>query len=149
VIPYLLDTNVVVRLMEPSAPEHVTVADAVRRLVRDGHLLALAPQILTELWVVATRPADANGFGWSTTKTAEVIAHLRARFAVLDDGPAAFERWLDLVRAGEVRGKRAHDARIAAVMLSHDISHVLTLNTSDFEGLPGITAIHPAAVIAG
>jgi predicted nucleic acid-binding protein len=149
VIPYLLDTNVVLRLMEPSAPEHATVTDAVRRLIRDGHLLVLVPQVLTELWVVATRPIDANGFGWPPSKTAEVIAQLRARFAILDEGPAAFERWLDLVRTAGVRGKRAHDAHIAAVMLSHEVTHVLTLNTSDFEGLPGITAVHPAGVLAG
>jgi predicted nucleic acid-binding protein len=146
VTAYLLDTNVVVRLMEPSASEYAVVSDAIRKLVRDGHILVLAPQILTELWVVATRPVQANGFGWPPRKTADVVSQLRSRFAVLDDGPAAFDRWLYLVQSAEVRGKRAHDARIASVMLAHDVTSVLTLNTTDFEGLPGITAVHPSAV---
>jgi predicted nucleic acid-binding protein len=148
VTAYLLDTNVVVRLMEPSAPEHTVVSNAIRKLIREGHMLFLAPQVLTELWVVATRPAEANGFGWSPSKAADVVARVRSRFATLDDGPAAFERWLALVQSAEVCGKRAHDARIAAVMLSHDVTCVLTLNTADFETLPGITAVHPASVLA-
>jgi hypothetical protein len=32
-------------------------------------------------------------------------------------------------------------------MLAHDVTSVLTLNTTDFEGLPGITAVHPSAVL--
>ena len=28
-------------------------------------------------------------------------------------------------------------------------TNVLTLNTADFDGLPGITALHPSAVLAG
>ena len=146
---YLLDTHVVVRLMEPSAPEHVQVGNAVRSLVAAGNTLVLAPQVLTELWVVATRPLEVNGFGWPPGKAADVIARLRMQFPLLDEGPAAFERWLALVASSEVRGKRAHDARLAAVMLSQEVTHILTLNTADFDGLPGITAIHPSEVLLG
>jgi predicted nucleic acid-binding protein len=149
VTTYLLDTNVVVRLMEPAAPEHATVEDAIRRLIMAGHALVLAPQVLTELWVVATRPVEGNGFGWPPGRTADVITRLRSQFVLLDEGPAAFERWLTLVEAAKVRGKRAHDARLAAVMLSQGVTHILTLNTADFDGLPGIRALHPSAVLTG
>jgi predicted nucleic acid-binding protein len=99
VTTYLLDTNVVVRLMEPAAPEHAIVRDAIRHLIMGGHGLVLAPQVLIELWVVATRPTEVNGFGWHPNKTAEVIARLRSQFVLLDEGPAAFERWLALVHS--------------------------------------------------
>jgi len=33
-------------------------------------------------------------------------------------------------------------------MLSQDVTHILTLNTADFGGLPGITAVDPSAVLA-
>lgn len=101
------------------------------------------------MWVVATRPTEVNGFGWHPHKTAEVISRLRGQFVLLDEGPAAFERWLALVNAAEIRGKRAHDARLAAVMLSQGVTHVLTLNTADFDGLPGITALNPSAIPPG
>ena len=145
---YLLDTNVVVRLMEPLAPEHVEVENAIRRLLTAGHRLVLTLQVLIELWVVATRPVEVNGFGWPPSKAADVISCLRTRFALLDEGAAAFERWLDLVASAQVCGKRAHAARLAAVMLSQDVTHILTLNTADFDGLAGITAAHPSAVLA-
>lgn len=115
---YLLDTNVVVRLMEPAAPEHGTVKEAIRRLLAAGHQLVLAPQVLIELWVASTRPVEVNGFGWPPAKAAAVIMQLRSQFPLLDDRPETFDRWLALVEATQVRGKRAHDARLAAVMLS-------------------------------
>ncbi len=143
---YLLDTNVVVRLLEPAAPEHVLVREAIRRLLLEGHTLVLAPQVLTELWVVATRPVDVNGFGWSPSKAADAITRLRGQFALLAEGPESFERWLALVEGAEVRGKRAHDARLAALLLSNGLTRILTLNTPDFHSLPGITAVHPSTL---
>ena len=145
---YLLDTNVVVRLMEPSAPEHVQVGNAVRSLIAAGNTLVLAPQVLIELWVVATRPVEVNGFGWPPSKAADVVTRLCKQFPLLDEGHPTFARWLALVASAEVRGKRAHDARLAAVMLSQEVTHILTLNTADFDGLPGITVVHPSAVLA-
>ena len=141
---YLLDTNVVVRLLEPSAPEHALVKDTIRRLLLDGHVLVLAPQVLTELWVVATRPVEVNGFGWAPSKTADAIARLCGQFPLLEEGPETFERWFALVEGTGVRGKRAHDARLAAVLLSNGLTQILTLNTADFDGLPGIAAVHPS-----
>ena len=34
-------------------------------------------------------------------------------------------------------------------MLSQGVTQILTQNTADFDGLPGITALHPSAVLAG
>jgi hypothetical protein len=108
--------------------------------------LVLAPQVLIELWVASTRPVEVNGFGWPPAKAAAVIMQLRSQFPLLDDRPETFDRWLALVEATQVRGKRAHDARLAAVMLSQGASHILTLNIADFDGLPGVIAVHPSAV---
>lgn len=49
--------------------------------------------------------------------------------------------------AGPVLGKRAHDARIVALMMSHGVSHILTLNDRDFAGMPGVVAVHPSALV--
>jgi predicted nucleic acid-binding protein len=111
--------------------------------------LVLAPQVLTELWVIATRPVEVNGFGWSPAATSTVIARLCGQFPLLEEGPATFERWLALVETAEVRGKRAHDAHLAAVMLSQGISQILTLNPVDFQGLQGVVAVLPSKIVAG
>ena len=44
----VLDTNILLRLANPTAPEHVLCRDAVTRLVEAGSSLAIAPQILVE-----------------------------------------------------------------------------------------------------
>ncbi len=141
----LLDTNIVLRLLDRAAPEHFLCVDAIEYLLRRGDTPSLAPQILIEFWVVATRPVDVNGFGWSEKQTTDAIDHLRALFPLLADTPAIFETWLALVRTG-VRGKRAHDAKIAAFMQVHGIGEILTLNGSDFYGLP-VVAVNPGSLI--
>ncbi len=141
---HVLDTNVVVRLAAASAPEHPIVKSAIVNLAASGNALVIAPQVLVEFWVVATRPVEANGFGWDPAAAGPAIAKLRNQFPLLDETPAVFERWLSLVQGTGVRGKRAHDARIAALMLTHGISQILTLNPTDFTGFPGIVPVHPA-----
>ncbi len=42
-----------------------------------------------------------------------------------------------------VSGVQVHDARLAAVMNVNNVSHLLTLNSKDFERFTGITPIHP------
>lgn len=139
----LLDTNIVLRLLDHSAVEHADCVGAIEALLQRGDTLCLAPQILIELWVVATRPADVNGLGWNEAQSMDAIDHLQALFTLLADTPAVFDTWLAMVRKG-VRGKRAHDARLAAFMMVHGIDRILTLNGSDFNGFP-VTAVHPGA----
>lgn len=143
---YLLDTNVVVRLLAPSAPEHSSVREAIRRLWIGGHTMVLAPQVLVELWVVATRPVEVNGFGWDPSKVGEAISLLRQQFGLLDERPEAFERWLTLVKSSQIRGKRSHDVRLAALALSHGVTEIITLNMTDYAGLPDVHAVHPSTV---
>lgn len=143
---YLLDTNVLLRLVDRRAPEHKLCKQAVEQLRRRGDVLVLAPQVLVEFWVVATRPQGQNGFGWSTGETAGHVEKLRHLFQLLDEGPELFCRWFDLVRSAGVHGKRAHDARLAAFVLVHAIDVLLTLNVDDFAGL-GVSAVCPQEVV--
>ncbi len=52
-----------------------------------------------------------------------------------------------LVPENCIQGKRTHDARVVAVMLTSDIVHTLTLNPNDFAGIPGIVVVHPQQVL--
>jgi predicted nucleic acid-binding protein len=44
-------------------------------------------------------------------------------------------------------GKPAHDARIAAIMLAHNVTNILTLNPDDFSRYQGITPVTPSEVL--
>jgi predicted nucleic acid-binding protein len=45
-----------------------------------------------------------------------------------------------------VSGRQVHDARLAAVMEVHGVTHILTFNTDDFRRYPGIISVDPHAV---
>jgi predicted nucleic acid-binding protein len=62
------------------------------------------------------------------------------------DTSAVYPEWRQLVVMVGVSGVQVHDARLAAVMRVHGLSHILTFNTTDFARYPGITALHPTAV---
>jgi predicted nucleic acid-binding protein len=55
--------------------------------------------------------------------------------------------WRQLIVTHSVQGKQVHDARLAALMQAHGITHILTLNGSDFTRYPGITPIDPASLV--
>jgi predicted nucleic acid-binding protein len=144
---YLIDTNVVLRSVESASAEHPAVVSAVAALLENGEELFVAPQVLVEFWVVATRPLDANGFGWSIEKVRDEIGRLLDQFSLLPEIPALFEAWLRLVTDRQIIGKRAHDARLAALLTIHGIANILTFNTSDFKDF-GIIAVSPDEILA-
>lgn len=144
---YLLDTNVVLRFSNPSDAQHCLAAEAVATLLLQGNECYLTTQVLIELWVVATRPVDVNGLGWSVGQAHGVIEQLLKRFPMVDETSQIFSSWFALVTDNQIKGKRTHDTRIVAVMLTSGISHILTLNPNDFSGVPGITTVHPQKVL--
>lgn len=140
---YLLDTNVVMRFCNPSDVQHELATDAISRLLMQSDECLLVTQVIIEFWVVATRPTQVNGLGWTVEQTRSTIDHLLDRFPFLEESPQIFPNWLNLVTTNRVMGKRTHDARIIATMLANGITHLLTFNPSDFAGISSITIIHP------
>jgi predicted nucleic acid-binding protein len=140
---YLLDTNVVMRFCNPSDVQHQLAMNAVSRLFRQSDECFLATQVIIEFWVVATRPTQVNGLGWTVEQTRSTIDQLLDRFPVLEESPRILTNWLNLVTTNRVMGKRTHDVRIISAMLANEITHLLTFNPSDFAGLSSITIIHP------
>jgi predicted nucleic acid-binding protein len=109
----LLDTGVLLRLVNPSDPQHPAVRDAVRILYRRGDSLVTTPQNIAEFWNVSTRPAHARGgYGRSLAKTERCVRFFESVGTVLPDHPAAYSEWKRLVITHAVTGKAVHDARI-------------------------------------
>ncbi len=57
--------------------------------------------------------------------------------------PLSTHHWRQLVDRYDVRGRQVHDARLVAVMLTYDITHLLTLNAADFYRFEEITVVVP------
>jgi predicted nucleic acid-binding protein len=138
----LLDTNVLLRTLEPGHAHHQSSVAATDLLRKRGNKLVIVPQVLYESWAVATRPVELNGLGMSP-------AALRRLFRLLRDERAVFDTWEQLVLSLEIKGKQAHDARLAAAMQRHEISHLLTFNAPDFKRYSFIGLLNPDDVLHG
>lgn len=144
---YLLDTNVSLRFLDSTDAANQLTLAAVAELIRRGDEPVITPQVLIELWAVATRPTANNGFGWSLDRVKTAVDDLQARFRILQDIGQIYPTWLRLVIDGGVQGKQVHDARLVAVVLAHGNSHIVTFNVGDFQRYPGIIPIHPQELI--
>ncbi len=78
----------------------------------------------------------------------EHLTRMEKVFLLALDDPRVYPEWRHLVSAVGVSGVQIHDARQAAVMRVHGITHILTLSPGDFERYPGITVVHPQDVAA-
>ena len=139
----LTDTNIWLRVADPGAIHHHCAIQAVARLLAEGHELCICAQNLIEFWAVATRPVTANGLGWTPEAAAVEITGIESRFVFLPDTPDIFAFWKTLVQTCAIRGKRTHDARLAAVGLAHEAHALLTLNPHDFDAFPSLRLLDP------
>jgi predicted nucleic acid-binding protein len=140
---YLLDTNILLRLAEPSHPTHSASLSATQSLARNGHTLYVFPQNIIEFWSVATRPASKNGLGMTALQAEGEIIRIKKVFRLLPDSPLIYEEWEKLVIRYGVMGKQVHDTRLVAGMYIHGLTHLLTFNGDDFKRFPGITIVSP------
>ena len=78
----LLDTNVLLRAVEPRHVHHVASAQAIDAMRKAGHELVIVPQVIYEFWSVATRPIENNGLGMSSGEAADELASIKAALPI-------------------------------------------------------------------
>ena len=139
----LVDTNILLRVTRRSDPQHQLVDTALARLAGQGTTLHYTHQNIAELWNVMTRPLARNGLGLSVGDAERQVHAIEAGMSLLPDGEAVYREWRRVVVQYGVLGVQVHDARLAAAMYVHGVSHILTLNVSDFSRFSGLTAVHP------
>ena len=144
----LVDSNILLRTLQPHHPLYPLAEGAIQRLPKEGTELHIVPQNLVELWVVATRPVANNGLGMTIEEAAAELTRLKSFFNFLAETPAIYPVWEALVTQHQVSGKPAHDARLVAAMRVHGIPSILTFDKSGFARYPGIEVVHPADVIS-
>jgi predicted nucleic acid-binding protein len=145
---YLVDTNILLRLVQPDSAEYGTVRQCTDHLWAQGAELFYTSQNLAEFWNVCTRPADRNGFGFSVAETDERANLIEAKFRFAADSEATHQEWRRIVVVASVSGIQVHDARMVAAMRMHGIANLLTLNAKDFRRFSGINVLSPDEVLA-
>ncbi len=142
----LVDSNVLVRMAQPGHAQYRAALDSTVALGLRGDNPCLVPQVLYELWVVATRPPQVNGIGLTPVQATAELVRAKKLFQLLPESPALYPEWERLVTTFRVTGKNAHDARLVAAMTCQGIAHILTFNAQDFSRYPGVTVLDPVTV---
>jgi predicted nucleic acid-binding protein len=139
----LVDTNILLRMTRRSDPQHKIVDTALAKLAGQGTILYYTHQNIAELWNAMTRPLVRNGFGLSVTDAEREVRAIEAGMKFLPDSEAIYREWRKIIVQHNVSGVQVHDARLAAAMYVYRVSHILTLNVSDFSRFSGIVPAHP------
>ena len=146
-MPFLVDTNIFLRLVPKSDPDRQLILDAFRKLRARNEEFYYTTQVLAEFWTVCTRPATARGgYGLSPAETERKARMIERYCQLLTESLATHQEWRRLIMAHSVQGVLIHDTRTVSVMNIHGITHLLTFDKDDFKRFPGITALAPSDV---
>jgi predicted nucleic acid-binding protein len=143
-VNYGLDTGFLVAFELPEHPAHTATRSRITALVSHGDRLSLAPQVLAEFIHVVTDPRrftqplsidDARKLALQWWSAAEVDHAF--------PNTAATQQFLDWHRVHSLGRKRLLDTLLAATYHETGVTHILTLNPTDFDILGGITSVVP------
>ena len=141
----LVDSNVLLRGVDPGDPDHQVALDAVGRLLARGETVYVVLQNLCEAWRGMTGAKGQNGLGLSVATAAAEIDRFEPLFTLLpEDVPAIYAEWNRLLRQHQVVGLEVYDARLAATVIVHNIDRILTFDTG-FSRY-GVAVLDPASV---
>ncbi|MEX0641783.1 MAG: PIN domain-containing protein [Pirellulales bacterium] len=148
---FLLDTGIVLRLVDTQDPQHSLVLAAVRMLGNRQEALYITTQNIAEFCSVATRPISNNGLGLAPADAIKLLDRdIEPICATLVERDTLASELKRLVAQYSVVGKQVHDARLVAMMLIWQIENVLTLNERNFRRFEpeGIAIVSPGSLIA-
>jgi len=136
--PAFIDTNALVYADQAHSAFHLSARAALGRLEQEGAELWISRQILREYLATVTRPGPAGVPAMTRAAAAAAVEGFAGAYQIAEDGPQTMARLLELVRTVPMGGKQVHDANIAATMLAHGITRLLTFNVTDFQRFAGL-----------
>src|SRR5579863_8606808 len=122
----LIDTNILLRSLQPHHPHCAIVERAISALRTRNETLNVTAQNLIEFWAVATRATNENGLGMTVEMAGKELTVLKRLFSLLPEAALVFDEWERLVITHRVSGKNTHDAHIVAAMNINGITRILT-----------------------
>ncbi|MCY3718325.1 MAG: type II toxin-antitoxin system VapC family toxin [Anaerolineaceae bacterium] len=142
VVRVFVDTSVLLRFCYPELDHHEPCQAQLRRLLRTGAELWISDQVIREFYVQATH-TNTLPRPRTTEAVLNVIESMPERFTIAESSAAARAQLMGLLREYNVCGKLTHDTNILAIMLTHDIDTICSLD-SDFERFADrVTIVRP------
>ena len=140
-----LDTNILVYAHRADSPHHALAARAVQELAEGVGAVAVPWPCVHEFLAITTHPKiydppSTVSQAWAAVSALADLAHVQ----LLAEGADHRARLEALMGAAPVAGPRVHDARIAAICLSHGARELWTADR-DFSLFPALRTRNPLA----
>ncbi|MBL8360799.1 MAG: PIN domain-containing protein [Rubrivivax sp.] len=138
-----VDTNVLVYAHRSDSPFHERARAVVETLAAGPRPWAIPWPCAHEFFAIVTHPRIYK----TPTPTTTVFAQLRAlhslpNLAFIGEADEHLAHLESLALAAKCRGGAVHDARIAAICLSHGVSELWSADR-DFSRFPALTVRNP------
>ena len=135
------DTNVLLSAVDRRRTLHSRAFRVLNEAPNRGVELCVSGQVLRECLVVSTRPVEANGLGLTLAAAVGNNQAFAERATVLEETRGVANRLPRVAEAAGCAGKAIHDANIAATMLEHGVTRVVTANPQDLMRFEGIDVV--------
>ncbi|MCB9687408.1 MAG: PIN domain-containing protein [Alphaproteobacteria bacterium] len=138
-----VDTNVLVHAHRRDSPFHAPAAAAVRELAESPARWGLPWPCVHEVYAKVTHPRLFSPPSSHAQALSQIEAWLSSPSVVLlGEAGDHWPRLRALLEVGRVQGPMVHDARIAAICLSHGVHELLTADR-DFGRFPALRTRNP------
>lgn len=137
----IADANLFLGAFQGTRENHAACLHLIEQAEQGHFRLFVSNQILREILVVSTRPRENNGLGESVTVALSNQKAILSICSLLPEDAAVAETLHDLVAKYDLKGKRIHDANIAATALRHGFTKILTANPKDFAKISEIEVV--------
>lgn len=138
-----VDTNVLVHAHRADSPFHARAAAVVRALAESPASWGIPWPCVHEFYAKVTHPRVFSPPSSVAQAVRQVECWLAApNLALLGEASDHWPRLTELVQSARVQGPMVHDARIAAICLSHGVDELLTADR-DFGRFPTLRTRNP------
>jgi toxin-antitoxin system PIN domain toxin len=138
-----VDTNVLVYARRTESPHHAAAKVLIGQLAEGSAPWALPWPVVYEFVRVVTHPRVFD----PPSPLEAVVRDLESLLAspsltMLGEGPGHVRQMTTQLRGGGAAGNLAHDAHIAALLVEHGVTELLTADR-DFARFPGVRSRNP------
>ena len=138
-----VDTNILVYAHREDSAHHEAAHAALRALVEAGRPWAVPWSCVHEFLAVVTHPRIYRPPTDPTAAASAISSLLELPGATAISETAGYlDRLTQLIKSSRISGPKIHDARIAALCLSHGISELWTADR-DFSYFPELPTRNP------
>ena len=138
-----VDTNILVYAHRQDSQFHQRAARLIAEMAESPAQWALPWPCLHEFYSVVTHPRIYDPPSSPAEGSDQIAAWLQSPSVVpVSEGETYWENLSSFISSGKVTGPLIHDARIAALCLSHGIRELWTADR-DFSRFPRLSVVNP------